>query len=95
MGLIGFLSGTPLGFEPTFEYVGSLLYLIIFGSIIAFGSYLTLIGKIGPDKAAYVLIAIPVIAVTLSAIFEDFHLTYLVAVGMVFILIGNYIVLKK
>lgn len=95
MATIGGISGTPLSFDLSLEYVGSLLYLTVFGSIIAFGTYLTLVGKIGPDKAAYVLISIPVIAMTLSAAFENFQLTYLVGVGMVFILIGNYIVLKK
>jgi len=95
MAIIGGLSGTPISFDPTFEYVVSLLYLTVFGSIIAFGTYLTLVGKIGPDKAAYVLISIPVIAMALSATFEGFQLTYLVGVGIVFILIGNYIVLKK
>ncbi|MCP4460590.1 MAG: EamA family transporter [Cytophagales bacterium] len=95
MGLIGFLSATPIAFVTTAEYIGSLLYLTIFGSIIAFGGYLTLIGKIGPDKAAYVLVAIPVIAIGLSVLFENFQLTYLAGIGMVFILFGNYIVLKK
>jgi len=95
MGIIGVLSGTPISFVISTEYIGSLLYLTIFGSIIAFGGYLTLIGKIGPDKAAYVLVAIPVIAIGLSVLFENFQLTYLAAIGMVFILLGNYIVLKK
>lgn len=95
MGIIALLSGAPFQILTTFEYLGSLLFLSIFGSIIAFGAYLTLIGKIGPDRAAYVLIVIPVIAITLSAIFENFQFTILVGFGMILILGGNYIVLRK
>ncbi len=95
MGVIGFATQTPIGFDLSTEYIGSLIYLTIFGSILAFGSYLTLVGNIGPDRAAYVLVIIPVIAISFSAIFEDYPLTYLVGLGIVFILIGNFIVLKK
>lgn len=95
IALIAFISGASISFAFQFEYISSLLYLSIFGSIIAFGSYLTLIGQIGADKAGYVLVVIPVIAVTLSVIFEDYQLGWHVLVGMVFILAGNIIVLKK
>lgn len=95
IALMAFISGASISFAFQFEYISSLLYLSIFGSIIAFGSYLTLIGQIGADKAGYVLVVIPVIAVTLSVIFEDYQLGWHVLVGMVFILAGNIIVLKK
>ncbi len=95
IGLIAFITGPPASLDLSFEYLSSLLYLSIFGSIIAFSAYLTLIGKIGADKAAYVLVVIPVIAVALSAIFEDYLLGWHVMLGMVLILAGNVIVLKK
>ena len=95
LAVLGFISGTPLYFLTTQAYIGSLLYLIIFGSIIAFGSYLTLIGRIGADKAGYVLIVIPIIAITLSALFEGLNLSVLIVLGMLLVLVGNYIVLKK
>ncbi len=95
MALIAGITGSPPAYLLSFEYMGSLIYLSIFGSIIAFGGYLTLIGNIGADRAAYVNIAIPVIAVSLSAIFESYQLTTLVGLGMVLILVGIYIVLAK
>lgn len=95
MCLIGLATNTPVGFDLSAGYVISLVYLTVFGSIIAFGGYLTLIGKIGPDKGAYVLVVIPVIAIALSALFEGYPITYLVGIGIAFILFGNYIVLKK
>ncbi|MEQ9230841.1 MAG: EamA family transporter [Cyclobacteriaceae bacterium] len=95
MGIVGFLSGAPVLFITTPEYIGSLIYLAVFGSIIAFGGYLTLIGKIGPDRAAYVLVTFPIIAIGLSVLFEGFIISLLAIVGMVLILGGNLLVLKK
>lgn len=95
LALVAFLSGAQLTFLTSTEYVASLLYLSIFGSIIAFGAYLTLIGNIGADKAAYVLIVIPVIAITLSSIFEGLEISIWILLGMLLVLAGNYIVLKK
>lgn len=95
IGLIALATGVELSFDLSFNYMSSLLYLSLFGSIFAFGGYLTLIGKIGADKAAYVLIVIPVIAVALSSIFEDFQFGWQVVVGMILILGGNIVVLKK
>lgn len=95
IGTIAFLNGNTMSIDMSFSYLSSLLYLSVFGSIIAFGSYLTLIGKIGADKAGYVLVVIPVIAVALSVFFEDYLLGWHVVVGMVLILAGNVIVLKK
>lgn len=95
IALVAFVSGAEISFDYRFEYLASLAYLALFGSIIAFGSYLTLIGKIGADKAAYVLFVIPVIAVALSVLFEDYQLGWHVAAGMILILGGNVIVLRK
>ena len=92
---MAFITGTPVTFDTSTSYLLSLVYLSIFGSIIAFGAYLTLIGKIGADKASYVLIVIPVIAVTLSIIFEGYQFGWPVILGMFFILGGNVLVLRK
>ncbi len=95
IGIVASFTGAPLVFDTSFEYLSSLLYLSLFGSIFAFGGYLTLIGTIGADKAAYVLIVIPVIAVVLSILFEGYEFGWQVILGVLFILGGNVIVLKK
>jgi drug/metabolite transporter (DMT)-like permease len=87
--------GKPFQFELTLPYIGSLLYLTIFGSIIGFSCYLTLLGNIGPDKSAYVTLVIPVIALIFSTIFEDYHWNIYALMGVVLIVTGNFIVLKK
>lgn len=89
------LSGTEFGFDFSFQYVGSLLYLAMFGSVIAFGCYLTLVGNIGADRAAYATLLFPIVALAISTIWEDYHWTGSAAVGVVLIILGNLTVLKK
>ena len=69
MFIIALISGKTMSFEANISYISSLLYLAIFGSVIAFGAYLTLIGNIGASKAAYVSVIAPVIALIISTIF--------------------------
>jgi drug/metabolite transporter (DMT)-like permease len=72
-----------------------LLYLVIFGSVIAFGSYLTLVGRIGPGRAAYATVAFPVVAILVSVLFEDYHLTPLALVAVALVVAGNWLALSK
>ena len=69
MLIICLVAGKPFTFDFSFSYIGSLIYLTIFGSIIAFSSYLTLLGNIGPDKSAYVTLVIPIIALNKNGLF--------------------------
>ncbi|HEX6979613.1 MAG TPA: DMT family transporter [Alphaproteobacteria bacterium] len=87
--------GVPIVFDLSPAYVGSLLFLAVFASVIGFGCYLTLIGRIGPDRAAYASVVFPVIALTLSTIFEGYRWTPLAFAGMVLILMGNIVVLTR
>jgi drug/metabolite transporter (DMT)-like permease len=95
--MVGFavVRGAPLTFDPSFTYVSSLIYLALFGSIIAFTSYLTLLGRIGPDRAAYVTVLFPIIALILSTLFEDLQWGAPQFIGALLVLLGNAIVLTK
>ncbi|MGD8764298.1 MAG: DMT family transporter [Desulfobacteraceae bacterium] len=95
MGIIVFTSGKPFSFELSFRYVGSLFYLIVFGTVIAFGCYLKLIGKIGADRAAYATMLFPIVALVISTFFEDYQWSALNIIGMVLVLIGNGLVINK
>lgn len=90
--LIAFSLGYPVVFDTSASYLLSLFYLTIFGSIIAFGCYLTLLGRIGPDRAAYPLVLIPVIALMISAVFESYEWNVFSVMGVGLILFGNYLV---
>ena len=60
--VVALAAGKRFLFEVSFAYISSMLYLSIFGSIIAFGLYLTLVGRIGADRAAYAALLFPVVA---------------------------------
>ena len=87
--------GSVFDYDPAFSYSLSLVYLSVFGSIFAFGSYLTLIGRIGSDKAAYTAVLFPVIALLLSTLFEDYRWTMPAFFGFGLVLFGKYLVLGK
>ncbi len=95
MGLIAFFLGKSFVIDTSFSYLASLAYLSIFGSIIAFTGYLTLIGRIGADKAAYTIVFVPVIAITISTIYEDYPLDMYAVIGMALIVIANIAALVK
>ena len=95
MFLLALIRGNQPQFDPSIGYMASLLYLAVFGSVIAFGSYLTLLGRIGLDRAAYVMILFPIIALLLSTLFEDLQWGVLQIMGVVLVLFGNGIVLTK
>lgn len=95
VALYAWATGQPFTFEFTPAYVLSLAYLAVFGSIIAFGAYLTLLGRIGADRAGYTAAAIPIVALILSVCFEGLHIHALEIVGIVLSLVGNVLVLWK
>jgi len=95
MILLGVFTGKQFVFDTSMAYITSIIYLTLFGSIFAFGSYLTLIGKIGAGKAAYVILTIPVVAIWLSVMFEGYDLTVYSIVGIFMIIGGNVLALRK
>lgn len=82
-------------FEPTLEYTASLLYLVLCGSVVAFAAYLTLLGRIGGERAAYATVLFPVVALFLSTVFEDFTWAPRHVVGVALILLGNAAALTR
>ena len=95
MLILAFAMNKPLYFDTSLPYIFSLLYLSIFGSVVAFTCYLTLLGNIGADKAGYTTLVIPIIAIILSSIFEDYQWNIFVLIGVVLISFGNILVLKR
>jgi len=87
--------GEVFGFDPRPGYVISLLYLAVFGSVIAFGAYLTLLGRIGADRAGYSMVMFPVVALLISATFEGLHLTWRIGLGVTLALAGNLLILAR
>ncbi len=95
MFLVALSQGQNFNFSFTFEYISSLLYLSIFGSVIAFGSYLTLLARIGAHKASYATIMFPAVAVVISSFVEGFIWDSYTFIGLSLMLAGNLVVLAK
>ncbi|MEK2643902.1 DMT family transporter [Bdellovibrio sp. BCCA] len=93
--IIALIHGDNLAIPLTGKFLGALLYLALFGSVIAFGAYLSLAGKIGAEKAAYTSVISPVIALVLSSFFENFKWTPYILVGVLLCLLGNVLTLTK
>ena len=88
-------AGKALSFEPTAAYVLSLLYLTVFGSIIAFAGYLTLLKRIGAARSGYIGVMVPIVALVISAAFESFRWHALTWVGIAVSVAGNVVILRE
>jgi drug/metabolite transporter (DMT)-like permease len=75
-------------------YLIALAYLTLVGSILAFACYLTLLGRIGADRAAYATVLGPVVALVISTFVENFRWSLPAAIGLAAVLIGNVLVLR-
>jgi drug/metabolite transporter (DMT)-like permease len=76
-------------------YMASLIYLALFGTVVAFLAYLTLLGRIGADRAGYTSVTIPVVAMLLSTLFEHLRWDAWLLVGMAMCLAGNVLALRR
>lgn len=92
---IALFQGAEFTIEVTPVYIGSLLFLSIISSVVAFAAYLTLIGRIGSDRAGYATVLFPGIALLISAVLEDYSLTIFALAGLAMVLLGNVFVLGK
>lgn len=75
-------SGAGLHFDWSVDYVASLLYLTLFGSVAAFVLYFKLAQRQGPARAALTGVVIPVIALAISAALEGWRPGLLAVAGM-------------
>ena len=95
MALLALGSGSTFGFPVTLGYVVSLAYLSLFGSIVAFGCYLTLLGRVGAGRAAYATLLFPVVALGISTAVEGYSWTVSGVLGVLLILAGNVLAVSR
>jgi drug/metabolite transporter (DMT)-like permease len=93
IGVFALVTHQPFLFDWSPRYLLSLAYLTLFGSILAFGAYLALLGQIGADRAGYVTVAIPIVALLFSALFEGLHWRGSLVLGILLCVAGNIAVL--
>jgi len=95
MLFLSWISGRELSIEFSVEYVSSLVFLSIFASIISFWTYLTLLGRVGVERAAYVFLLAPLVALVISTFAEDYQWSIIAGLGIFLVLVGNFIILKR
>lgn len=93
--IVALIAGKEFNFDLSSSYIISLVYLALLGSIVAFGMYLKLIGNIGPDRAAYIILVVPLIAIIVSILFEDYTLHKSAIIGVALLISGNFMAMNK
>ena len=89
------IKGDELLFDYSFTYIASLAYLSIIGSIFAFIFYLRLLEKVGPGRASYVGVVMPVLALLISTVFESLEWNIDLIIGFPILLIGAVLVINQ
>lgn len=88
-----------LGGAPSWSFLatflGGYLWVAVFGTAVAFMCYLVLLDRIGPDRVAYTVVMVPVVALTVSSVFEDYEWTAVSLVGAAIVLVGSILALGK
>jgi drug/metabolite transporter (DMT)-like permease len=92
--LFGWTVYGPPVFEARLGYWLGLVYLGLFASALAFTFYMRIIRAVGPGRAAYSSLIVPVIAMGLSTVFEDYHWTSLAVAGGLLAMAGLVIALR-
>lgn len=91
--ILAFAVAGPPVVEARLGYWAGVLYLALFGSVLCFALYFPVVRKIGPGKAAYSSVMVPIIAMSLSTMFEGYRWSTLAVAGGVLALGGMLLAL--
>ena len=92
--LAAMATGGGFHFSLAPSYLISLLYLAVFGSILAFAAYLPLLERVGAARAGYVGVMTPVVALAISGVVEGFPWGPTTVAGIAVVVAGNLVVLR-
>ena len=87
--------GSEFNFDFSAGYMISLIYLSLLGTVVAFWSYLTLLGRIGAGNAAYATVIFPIVALIISTLFENYQWSLMAFAGVIISFAGNLLVLRE
>lgn len=101
--VLGTVRGHVFMVEWTPKYLGSLAYLTLVSTVLAFAAYLTLLGRIGAARAGYATVLFPVVALIVSTFAEtwvgmsssNYVWTVSAFAGIALVLAGNVLVLRR
>ena len=94
MAVIATVRGHPFIIDTSPSYLISLAWLILISSVMTFACYLSLIGRIGPGRAAYATVVFPVFALLISARYEGYEWTLAALAGLGLVILGNLIMIR-
>jgi drug/metabolite transporter (DMT)-like permease len=92
---IAFLMTGPPSFDPRLSYWLGVLYLALAASVLTFSLYYPVVRRIGPAKAAYSSVIVPIIAMGFSTWLEDYRWTWLTIAGAALALGGMAAALSR
>jgi drug/metabolite transporter (DMT)-like permease len=93
--LWGVVSGANWVLEPSPVWLGGFAYLVLIGSVAAFGIYMKILPTIGTTAGAYVTVLCPVVALLISALLEGFRLQLLTFAGVALLLFGHTLLIRQ
>lgn len=97
LALVGYLlvTGERWSIELTAEYLGSLLYLAVFGSVLAFLVYFALARRRGYTIASYIGALTPPTAMLMSVVFEGARFGFAAFAGVALVLGGQVLLIRS
>jgi drug/metabolite transporter (DMT)-like permease len=63
--------------------------------VIGFTAYLMLVGRLGPERAAYCTVLFPLVALAISSVVEDYRWTAPALFGLALVMAGNVLVFRR
>jgi drug/metabolite transporter (DMT)-like permease len=93
--LLAFTLAGPPSFDPRPSYWLGVLYLAVPASVLTFSLYYPVVRRIGPAKAAYSSVIVPIIAMAFSTWLENYRWTSLTIAGAVLALGGMAAALSR
>ena len=94
LALFQLVTGAPWRFEASLSYAGALVYLSVFGSVIAFLAYYSLARRRGFTFASYVAALTPPTAMIISALTEQAQWGWAAAAGLSLVLAGQVLLIR-
>lgn len=93
--LFAFASAGPPVIEPSFVYLGGIVYLGVIASAVTFPLYFNIIRLVGPGQAAWSSVLIPIVAMGISTLFEGYRWAPLSIAGGAVALVGLAIAVAR
>jgi len=94
-GAVSLARGQSFATPLTPSYWLSMAFLVVSATILAFYTFLSLVGRIGPARASYAAVIFPVFALMISTMLEGYRWEVAGVAGLMLAIAGNVLVLRR